>query len=140
MRPSDELEPGPADSQSKPSIGSLVAGITSDLSTLVRKEIELAKLEVSEILKEKLRGAALGVVGLILVALFLPLLLLFFIEVLAIWLERWAATGIVTLFVATASGIAFVVAARALKGKFIPEKTIKTIKEDVRWAKDLRRS
>jgi uncharacterized membrane protein YqjE len=119
--------------------GDLIRGITQDLSTIVSKEIELAKAEVSEILKSKMRAAAIGALGLILAGLMIPLLLLTLIEVLAIWLDRWAATLIVTLVVGAAAGLAFLVAKRFFDKKFVPEKTVQSLKEDVKWARDLRK-
>jgi uncharacterized membrane protein YqjE len=121
------------------SAGDLIKGITQDLSTLVTKQVELAKAEVSEILKSKIRALAMAGLGLILGGLMIPLLLLTFIEVLAIWLPRWAATLIVTVAVGAAAGIAFLVAKRYFDKKFVPEKTVKALKEDVQWARDLRK-
>ena len=121
------------------SVGRLIKDITGDFTTLIQKEIELAKLEIGEILKEKLRGAALGAMGVALAAIVMPLLLLTIIEVLAIWLPRWAATAIVTGVVVALAVIAFLLAKRALAGKFVPEQTIHSIKEDVAWAKQLKK-
>lgn len=121
------------------SVGSLVSGITADFSTLFRKELELAKEEVSEILRSKLRAVAVGVAGLVLVALLMPMLLFTLVEVLAVWLPRWAASGIVTLVVILFAAVAFLLAKRWFGSKFLPEKTIQSIKEDVQWAKDLKK-
>ena len=121
------------------STGDLIKGITQDLSTLVTKQIELAKAEVSEILKIKIRAVAMAGLGLILGALMIPLFLLTFIEVIAIWLPRWAATLIVTVVVGLGAGIAFLIAKRYFEKKFVPEKTVKVLKEDVQWARDLRK-
>jgi uncharacterized membrane protein YqjE len=53
----------------RPSLGTLVAGITTELSTLVRGEIELAKAEVKESAKAGAAGAILFVVAAVLLAM-----------------------------------------------------------------------
>ena len=45
----------------EPSLGELVAGMTADFGTLVRKELELAKAEVRE--EAKSSGKAVGMFG-----------------------------------------------------------------------------
>lgn len=47
----------------RPSLGTLVAGITGELSTLVRSEIELAKAEVRESMKAGAAGTILFLVA-----------------------------------------------------------------------------
>ena len=49
--------------EERPSLGTLVAGITTELRTLVRNEIELAKAEVRESFKRGAAGSALFVVA-----------------------------------------------------------------------------
>ena len=53
----------------RPSLGTLVAGITAELSALVRGEIELAKAEMRESAKAGAAGAALFVVAGVLLAM-----------------------------------------------------------------------
>jgi uncharacterized membrane protein YqjE len=131
--------PAPATDRSAESIGSLIRGISEDFSKLARKEVELAKAELSEILRSKIRAAALAGAGVVMAGLVLPLVILFFIELLAVWLPRWAAALIVTLVAGAAAAVAFLMAKRFFDKKFLPEKTVQSLKEDVRWAKDLRK-
>ena len=135
MRPAPE----PVADRPGESIGGLIRGISEDFSKLARKEVELAKTELSEILQSKIRAAALAGAGVVLASLAIPLVLLFFIELLAVWLPRWAATLIVTLFAGAAAAVAFLMAKRFFDKKFLPEKTVQSLKEDVKWAKDLRK-
>lgn len=125
------------------SSGQLIAEILADASTLIRREIDLAKQEIAEIVKEAMRGAALGGLAVALAVLVLPLLALLAIEVLAVWFERWAATLIVTIVVGALAGGAFLFARRVFRkrreSKFVPERTVQSIKEDVEWAKSLKR-
>ena len=115
--------------------GELIKEITADISTLIRKEIELAKQEVSEGLKSKLIGIAMiavaGIMGLLLV----PFLLLTIIDVLDIWLPKWGASATVTGFMLFVSVVIILLAKSKLSAKFAPERTIRTLKEDVKWAK-----
>ena len=53
----------------RPSLGTLVAGITTELSTLVRNEIELAKAEVRESFKRGASGSILFIVAAVLMAM-----------------------------------------------------------------------
>lgn len=53
----------------RPSLGTLVAGITTELSSLVRGEIELAKAEMRESAKAGAAGAVLFVVAGVLLAM-----------------------------------------------------------------------
>jgi uncharacterized membrane protein YqjE len=53
----------------RPSLGTLVAGITAELSALVRGEIELAKAEMRESAKAGAAGAVLFVVAGVLLAM-----------------------------------------------------------------------
>ena len=83
----------------KQSLGTLVSGVTEDLSALVRGEIELVKAE----LRENAKAAGSGS-GLLIGALVVAFLALVFLLLTAAWglvqagLQTWAAFGIVTLF------------------------------------------
>lgn len=113
----------------------LVMDVADDLRMLVRKEIELARLEFLEGLRAQLIGAAL--IGLALVAS-LPALL-FGLFALAFWLPYshevsfsivgGVLLGLVLLGIAT--GLA-IMRRRRLRLK----RSIESIKEDVRWARD----
>jgi hypothetical protein len=113
----------------------LVMDVADDVRLLVRKEIELARIEFLEGLRAQLVGAAL--IGLALVAS-LPALL-FGLFALAFWLPyshevSFSIVGavllaLVALFILTGLGI---MRRRRLRLK----RSIESIKEDVRWARD----
>lgn len=121
------------------SLGDLIVEITQDLSRLIRKEIELAKQETAELLRPKLIAGALLAVGVVLGMLLLPFILFTIYLILAIWLPQWVAAAIVTLATAAACGATFLVAKSKLAGKLTPERTIRSLKEDVEWAKNLKK-
>lgn len=125
-----------------PSLGDLAKGVAQDASTLVRQEIELAKLE----LRGKARTAAPGVamlaaaavVGLaVLGALTATLILL-----LDLVLTTWLAAVIVTAFWAVVAGALGLAGRSRLRaaGRPIPEQTMNSVQEDVAVAKNAARS
>jgi VIT1/CCC1 family predicted Fe2+/Mn2+ transporter len=118
-------------------IGEVAKELTSDLSLLVRQEIDLAKAEMAEKGRTAAPGLGMfggaGVVGLCAAGA----LTAFLILVLAIFLPEWAAALIVG---AALAAVAFVLARQGKErvaevGKPVPEQTIETVKEDVEWAK-----
>lgn len=137
-------EPDPFDPANEPrnaqSLGALVVDITQDLSNLVRKEIELAKKEISELVLSRLVGVGLAVLGAVLGLLLIPFILLTLMEVLDIWLPRWAAALTITGLMAAAGAGVFLLAMRQLKKKVKPERTIRSLKEDAEWIKHRKNS
>jgi hypothetical protein len=109
--------------------------VADDLRLLIRKEFELARIELMEGLKAQLIGAgliALAVIGL------LPALL-FFIFALTFWLPfsdaaSFAIVGAVLLTFAGAGALA----GRAIMTRRRPrlDRSVASIKEDVRWARE----
>jgi uncharacterized membrane protein YqjE len=84
----------------RPSLGTLIAGITSELSALVRGEIELAKAEMRESAKAGASAAALFVVAGVLLAMVWLLVTWAVVYVLVevADLPQWAAFLIVAAF------------------------------------------
>jgi hypothetical protein len=118
-------------------LGEVAKNLTSDVSLLVRQEIELAKAEMAQ----KARTAAPGIGmfgGAGIVALCAAgALTAFAVLVFSIFLPEWAAALIVGAALA-AIAIALVRQGKervADAGKPIPEQTIETVKEDVEWTK-----
>src|SRR5690349_14037140 len=124
------------------SIGELVASLSRDLSTLVRQEIDLAKAEMTE--KGKKAGLGAGMFGGAGVAALLALICLSItaIVVLNAWMRDWLAALIVTLVWAAAAAVLALRGReelRAMEGP-VPQQTKETIKEDIEWAKNPKRS
>jgi hypothetical protein len=118
-------------------IGEVAKNLTSDLSLLLRQEIELAKAEMAQ--KGRTAAPGLGMFGGAgVVALCAAgALTAFLVLVLSIFLPDWAAA--VTVGVAMAA-VALVLIRQGKEriadaGKPVPEQTIETVKEDVEWAK-----
>jgi YihY family inner membrane protein len=114
----------------------LLRSIVADLSTLVTKQIELAKQELGEMVGT--RAKAIGVFG---AAAVLGLFVIGFLgmagaEALALVLPRWAAMLIVGAVFALLAVIAVFVARSWLRSSASkPDLTTESLKEDVEWAK-----
>ncbi|MFC8952901.1 phage holin family protein [Streptomyces sp. NPDC057101] len=118
------------------SIGDLVGAIGSDLSQLVRDEIELAKAEIKQ--ESTKAGKAVGMLGGAGYAGHLVLLLgsLTVIFALANVMDpAWAAL-IVTAVWAVVGAVLYVTGRKRLRGVHLkPEQTMEAVKEDARWAR-----
>lgn len=113
--PSPGVGPGPVCSTDtgagRPSLGELLSEITSDLSTLLRQEVQLAKAELQDSAKRAGKGAGMlggaGVAG---------HMVLVFLSV-ALWqmLAMWMSSALAALVVALLWGV--VAAVLALRGR-----------------------
>ena len=118
------------------SVGELIGEVTSDLSKLMRQELELAKAEMKVEASKAGKGAGFlagaGVAG---------NLLLVFLSVALMWaLAEIMHLGWAALIVALLWGIVAGVLASSGRKKLRevnpkPERTVETLKEDVQWAK-----
>lgn len=127
--PSIPLAPEPVRSVGEQSIGELVRQATTHVSTLVRAEVELARAEITSEVKKGLQGSIFFVIALTI--LLFSLFFAFFAlgEVLAIWLPRSAAFGIVfgvMLLAAALFGFLGYLRVRRIRK---PERTISTLRE-----------
>ncbi|MET0147056.1 MAG: phage holin family protein [Ilumatobacteraceae bacterium] len=117
------------------SLGELLAEMTTDLSTLFRKEVELAKTEARD--EAGRAGKAAAMLGVAALAAWLALVMLSL--ALAWLLDQGLNTAlsfaIVGLLWAIAAAVLVTVGRRKLADlKTLPQ-TTETIKEDVEWAK-----
>ena len=125
------------DGHSGKSAGQLMKEVTEDLSTLIRKEIELAKLEIGESVKAKLTGGAIIAVVGVMAFFALIFLLLAIRDGIDTFMWTWVA-DILTAAILLAIGAAgAMVAKKKLTTPLKTELTKQTIKEDVEWAKTL---
>jgi uncharacterized membrane protein len=100
----------------KQTLGTLVTGVTEDLSTLIRGEIDLAKTELRDSAQVMSKGAGLLAAATAVAGMAALFLLLTFAWLLVQWgLPYWAAFGIVTLLLAITAAILAVVGRKQLK-------------------------
>ncbi len=121
------------------SLGELFSVLTTDLSALVRDEIELAKVEITADAKEL--GKSGGLLGGAALAGYMVLVLGSF--ALAWGLAELMAAGlaflIVTLIWAAVGAVLFVTGRQKMQAASLkPDQTVETLKEDVTWAKNLK--
>jgi len=124
------------------STGELVKQLSEQTSTLVRKEMELAKAELAE--KGKTAGIGAGILGGAGVAGLLALgaLTATLILVLAETMDAWVAALIVTVIWGAVAGILALTGRDRVREGMppAPEQTVESVKEDVQWAKTQARS
>src|SRR2546423_12278962 len=116
-------------------LGDLVKELSGQVSTLVRQEVELAKVELAE--KGRKAGASAGLLGGAGIAALLTLGTLTALLILALdtAMPAWAA-ALVVLVIWDAVAVALAVIGRKKQrevGTPMPEKTVETVKEDVQW-------
>ena len=118
------------------SLGQLVGEMRSELSTLLRKEVELAKVELKDEVRDA--GKAGGLLGAGAVTAYFGLL---FASLALAWLLDQAMNRALAFFlVAVLYGIAAAVLLTRGKEQMskvdpVPRETVQTLKEDVEWAK-----
>ncbi len=111
------------------SMGTLVKDASTHMSTLIRSEIELAKLEITQSVKTGATGGIMFAIAGVIGAFSLFFFWFMVGEILAIWLPRWAAFTIVfVLMVLIAAAFAFL-GWRKVKKVKKPEKTIASLEQ-----------
>ena len=113
----------------EPSIGDLIKDATTQMSTLVRAEVELARAEITRDVKKGLTGSVYFIAAL--VVLFYSTFFFFFFlaELLDTWLWRWVAFLIVfaiMVVVGAVLGLLGFLKVRRIRG---PRQTIESVKE-----------
>lgn len=121
----------------EPSLGDLLSRLTAETTDLVKAEIRLARAEVTQDVKRGAKGG--GMIGGAAFAGYMAILMLSFA---AAWGLAQAVpagvafliVGAVYVIVAAALGV---VGRRQLEGfRPVPDRTVETLKEDVRWLKN----
>jgi Putative Actinobacterial Holin-X, holin superfamily III len=112
-----------------PSIGDLVKDATTQMSTLVRAEVELAKAEVTRDIKKGLTGSVYFILALVVLFYSTFFFFYFLAELLDTWLWRWVAFLIVfgiMVFTTAALALLGYLKVRRIRG---PQKTIESVRE-----------
>jgi membrane protein len=128
---------GRADLRERPA-GELVKDLSTQVSTLVRQELELAKVELTE--KGKQAGIGAGMFGGAgLFALYgVGALVATAILALATAVDGWLAALIVAVVLFALAGVLALLGKARTKRAVppMPEQTVETLKEDVRYTKE----
>ena len=125
--PLSEEGSGPDSGQS---IGALVRDATTHLSTLVRAEVELAKTELAGEVKKGLKGSVFFILAVAVLGFSTFFLFFTLAEGLAqLGLWRWAAFGIVFLFMLLVAGVFAFLGYRRVRKIRAPKRTIESLKD-----------
>jgi hypothetical protein len=128
--------PPPAAADGPDGAGSLFGSIIDDVSTLITKQVELAKQELGEMVSARAQGVGGFAAAAVLALFVVGFLGLTIAEALDLVMPRWAAMLTVTGLFGLAAAIAIVAArARLRSAPTTPELTRASLKEDVAWAK-----
>lgn len=112
-----------------PSIGDLVRDASTQMSTLVRAEVELAKAEITRDVKKGLTGSVFFILALV-VLLYSTFFMFFFLaELLDTWLWRWAAFLIVFVLMLVVTAVFALLGYRKVRKIHGPQQTIESVKE-----------
>ena len=132
--PDAELRTEPK--QPDKSLGELVSDMTSEISVLMRKEVQLAKVELKE--EAGRAGKPAGMLG---AGVFSAYFALLFASLALAWLlDQVMPVPLAFFLVAVLYGIAAAVLITQGRGRLkqidpVPRQTVETLKEDVAWAK-----
>jgi len=119
------------------SLGELFAELTRETSTLVRKEVELAKTELTQ--KASRLGRDAGIIGAGGAIAYAGLLVLLAALVLGLgeFMPLWLSALIVGLVVVVGGYFLIQKGMQGIKrADLTPRQTIETLKEDTEWAKE----
>jgi len=129
----------PDNRTSDPSVADLISGLVTDAQQLVRREIDLAKREVSiEVDKVKQGAVALGAgAGLAIIGtLLLAHMLVYLVQTLT-GLSLWVSYLIVGAIFAVGGGILLMQGIKRMQNVDpVPRETIESVKEDIQWIKE----
>jgi uncharacterized membrane protein YqjE len=118
----------------RPGYRTLLGRIRNNVRLYIRKQLDLPRQEIAEIVQANLAAVKWFGVALALVLGALVALTVFVIGLIAIWLPLWASALIVLLLFV---GLAALTGWRGYKKLELrgPTRTINSFKETVRWAK-----
>jgi hypothetical protein len=118
------------------SLGKLVSDASESISTILRGELELAKLELRTSVKNAGVGVGMFVAAAALLFFSLTFLFIALAEgLIALGLPRWAGYLIVFGILLVVIGILVLIGIRKVKAVKAPEKTIETGRETVDYLK-----
>ena len=120
----------------EPSIGQLVSDVSTHMSTLVRSEVDLAKLELRSSVKNAGTGAGMFAAAAVLLMFSLTFGFIALAEgLVAIGLWRWLSYLIVFGFFVLLAGLLVFLGIRKVKRVKGPQQTIATSKDTVAYLK-----
>jgi hypothetical protein len=126
-----------ADEKPEPSVGELLKALGRDTGVLVRQELQLASAELTVKGKRFTRQAGLIALGGAVTLIGFAALTTAGIVAMQALMPLWSSALLVGLVVTGAGGALVGKGIGALKRlEALPERTVKTLREDVEWAKE----
>jgi hypothetical protein len=122
----------------EPTLGELVMGLTDDISTLVRKEVDLAKAELQESVKEGAQaGGMIAAGGMVAYAGLLLILAALAVALGDWWDNYWLGAAVVGLVTGIIGWAVLNGGLKQLKEvSLVPRKTIDSLERDAKMAKE----
>jgi hypothetical protein len=120
------------------SIGQLFSDLSRQLSTLVRQEIALARVEMTSRVTSAGRGAAMvGAGGALVYAGALAVVAAIVLLLIQGGIDPWLAALIVGIVIAAIGGVLVMTGRSTIANTDLtPRRTIETIRDDTEWAKE----
>lgn len=119
------------------SIPEILQDVLTNIQDIVRAEVRLAKAELGEELNRARSGGLLIGVGAVAAIFSTLFLLLACVYALGLVMPDWAAALIVAAAVGVAAAVTLSLGLKRLKTIQAAPKTAASLKENVRWAKEL---
>jgi len=118
----------------RPGYRSLLGRLRENLRTYIRRQLELPRQEIAEIVRANVAAAKWFGVAAVFALCFLVALVVLVIALLALVLPLWASALVVLAVMGLAAGLTGYVGYRSLDLRG-PTRTINSVKETIRWAK-----
>ena len=127
---------GPPPPAAKRPLGAVITSAIDGTRTLLKKQVELVKIEMTEAVSVRAKGAGMMAGAAVMALYALGFLAAAGAVALALVLPAWAANLIVAaVFVAIAGALALIGRNAIKNAPTAPEQTQETLKEDARWAR-----
>lgn len=122
------------------SLGEILRDIGNNIQQIVRSEIRLAKIELTDTLRRVQASSVMLIGGAVLGFFALGFLFLAAMFALELVLGAWLAALIVSAILFIGAGLGLSIGRERLRTVQAPEKTMQTVKEDLQWTKEQIRS
>jgi len=121
----------------EPTLGDLFSSLTEDMSTLIRKEVDLARTETMEKVSSATRSVVSMVAGGMIAYAGLIGVMIAVIVGLSRFMPLWLSALIVGIVVIVIGAIMIMSGRSSLqKMTVVPEQTVESMKENTEWAKE----
>ena len=121
--------------QSDSSIAEILQDVIGDVQEILRSELRLAKAETRVEVSKAAKSRGIVAAGIVLGFYALGFLLLTTMFGLEVALAPWLSTLIVALALTALTTVLVILGRSRMKQIHIPEKTVRTLKENMQWVK-----